>query len=110
MLVAPKSVKTRIVPIAEAAAFLNSENVKKYSIELLVETTDDALALAEQVPYLRSLNAALMKTEPGKKLLTKYLAVSDQDIENFKKMLDMGVEIGCYTVPTEKSVNITKYL
>ena len=67
-------------------------------------------ALAEQVPYLRSLNAALMKTEPGKKLLTKYLAVSDQDIENFKKMLDMGVEIGCYTVPTEKSVNITKYL
>lgn len=51
-----------------------------------------------------------MKTEPGKKLLTKYLAVSDQDIENFKKMLDMGVEIGCYTVPTEKSVNITKYL
>ena len=109
-LAAPKSVKTRIVPIAEAAAFLNSENVKKYSIELLVETTDDALALAEQVPYLRSLNAALMKTEPGKKLLTKYLAVSDQDIENFKKMLDMGVEIGCYTVPTEKSVNITKYL
>ena len=53
-LAAPKSVKTRIVPIAEAAAFLNSENVKK--------------------------------------------------------MLDMGVEIGCYTVPTEKSVNITKYL
>ena len=74
-LAAPKSVKTRIVPIAEAAAFLNSENVKKYSIELLVETTDDALALAEQVPYLRSLNAALMKTEPGKKLLTRILRI-----------------------------------
>ena len=90
------------MPSGRRTALLHpSEPVRKYG---------PYLALAEQVPYLRSLNAALMKTEPGKKLLTKYLAVSDQDIENFKKMLDMGVEIGCYTVPTEKSVNITKYL
>lgn len=109
-LAAPKSVKTRVVSIADAVAFLNSDNVKKYNIELLVETTDDALALVRQVPYLRKLNAALMKTEPGKKLLTKYLAVSEQDIENFRVMLDMGVEIECYTVPTEKTVNIIKYL
>ena len=37
-LAAPKSVKTRIVPIAEAAAFLTSENVKKYSIEPVSST------------------------------------------------------------------------
>ena len=98
------------MPIADAVEFLNSATAKKYSIELLVETTDDALALAEAVPELRNLNAALMKTEPGKKMMTKYLAVDDHDIENFRKMIDMGVKVECYTIPTEKSVNITKYL
>lgn len=31
---------------------------------------------------------ALMKTLPGKRLLTKYLAVDDKDVENFKEMID----------------------
>lgn len=109
-LAAPKSVKTCVVSTDKAAEFLNSANAQKYSIELLVETTDDALALATAVPGLRDLNAALMKTEPGKKMMTKYLAVDDHDIENFEKMIDMGVDVKCYTIPTEKPVNITKYL
>lgn len=109
-MAAPSGVKFRVFPIEETVRFLNSEAVKKYSVELLVENTDDALALVEKVPYLRELNAGIMKSEKGKRLLTKYLAIDDHDIENFKKMIDMGVDIECYTVPTEAAVNITKYL
>lgn len=109
-LAAPKNLKTMVVSNEEAINFLNSEEAKKYTIELLVERTQDALALVEGVPSLKVLNAALMKTAPGKKMVTKYLAVGEDDIANFKKMLDLGVEIGCYTVPTEKSVDIRKYI
>lgn len=109
-LAAPKNLKTMVVNNEEAIAFLNSEEAEKYTIELLVESTDDALALAKGIPSLRRLNAALMKSAPGKKMVSKYLALGESDIANFKEMLEMGVEIGCYSVPTEKSVDIRKYI
>ena len=72
--------------------------------------TKDALELVRRVPGLRNVNAALMKTLPGKRLLTKYLAVDDKDVENFKEMIELGAKVECYTVPGEKAVDITKYI
>lgn len=109
-MAAPKTVRTEIVTVQKAADFLNGPKAGRFIIELLVENTTDALELVQKVPTLRSVNAALMKTMPGKRLLTKYLAVSDQDIENLKKMMELGVSVECYTVPGEKAVNITKYI
>ena len=109
-LAAPKNLKTLVLSNEEAISFLNSEESKGFSIELLVESTDDALALCNGIPSLRTLNAALMKTAPGKKMVSKYLALGEQDINNFHAMLELGVEIGCYSVPTEKSIDIRKYL
>ncbi len=109
-MAAPKSVRTEIISMDKAVAFLNSSNAAKFVIELLVDNTDDALELVKRVSYLREINAALMKTMPGKRLLTKYLAVDEHDVENFKKMMELGAKVECYTVPGEKSVNIQKYL
>lgn len=109
-LAAPKNLKVLILNNKEAIEFLNSDDSQKYTIELLVERTEDALELIKGVPGLKKLNAALMKTAPGKKMISKYLAVSEEDIENFRKILDLGVEVGCYTVPTEKNVDIRKYI
>ncbi|MEG0034914.1 MAG: PTS sugar transporter subunit IIB [Bacilli bacterium] len=109
-LAAPKNLKVLILNNKEAIEFLNSDDSQKYTIELLVERTEDALELIKGVPGLKKLNAALMKTAPGKKMISKYLAVNEEDIENFRKILDLGVEVGCYTVPTEKNVDIRKYI
>ena len=109
-LAAPKNITTKILDNSEAIAFLNSDEANTFKVELLVENTEDALALVKGIPSLRKLNAGLMKTVPVKKMISKYLAVSAQDIENFKEMLELGVEIGCYTVPTEKAVDIRKYI
>lgn len=109
-LAAPKSLKTLVLNNEEAIEFLQSEEAEKYTIELLVESTYDALTLVKGVSSLRNLNAALMKTAPGKKMVSKYLSVGEEDIQNFKEMLDLGVAIECYTVPTEKAVDIRKYI
>ena len=77
---------------------------------MLVERTDDALALVKGIPELNELNAALMKSAPGKKMVSKYLALDESDIRNFKEMLELGVKIGCYTVPTEKAIDIRKHI
>lgn len=109
-LAAPKNLKALVLNNEDAIQFLRSEEAKLYTIELLVESTDDALTLIQSLPELRTLNAALMKTSPGKKMVSKYLAVDENDIKNFNEMLKMNVAVGCYTVPTEKSVDIQKYI
>ena len=109
-MAAPKTVRTEIVSVDKAVAFLNGPKASRFVIELIVENTQDALELVKRVPGLRNVNAALMKTLPGKRLLTKYLAVDEKDIENFKEMIELGATVECYTVPGEKSVNITKYI
>ena len=109
-MAAPKTVRTEIVSMDKAVAFLNGPKASKFVIELIVENTQDALELVRRVPGLRNVNAALMKTLPGKRLLTKYLAVDDKDVENFKEMIELGAKVECYTVPGEKAVDITKYI
>ncbi len=109
-MAAPKTVRTEIVSVDKAVAFLNGPKASRFVIELIVENTQDALELVKRVPGLRNVNAALMKTLPGKRLLTKYLAVDEKDIENFKEMIELGATVECYTVPGEKAVNITKYI
>ena len=109
-MAAPKTVRTEIVSMDKAVAFLNGPKASKFVIELIVENTKDALELVRRVPGLRTVNAALMKTLPGKRLLTKYLAVDDKDVENFKEMIELGAKVECYTVPGEKAVDITKYI
>ena len=109
-MAAPKTVRTEIVSMDKAVAFLNGPKASKFVIELIVENTKDALELVRRVPGLRNVNAALMKTLPGKRLLTKYLAVDDKDVENFKEMIELGAKVECYTVPGEKAVDITKYI
>ena len=109
-MAAPKTVRTEIVSMDKAVAFLNGPKASKFVIELIVENTKDALELVRRVPGLRNVNAALMKTLPGKRLLTKYLAVDDKDVENFKGMIELGAKVECYTVPGEKAVDITKYI
>ena len=109
-MAAPKTVRTEIVSMDKAVAFLNGPKASKFVIELIVENTKDALELVRRVPGLRNVNAALMKTLPGKRLLTKYLAVDDKDVENFKEMIELGEKVECYTVPGEKAVDITKYI
>ena len=109
-MAAPKTVRTEIVSMDKAVAFLNGPKASKFVIELIVENKKDALELVRRVPGLRNVNAALMKTLPGKRLLTKYLAVDDKDVENFKEMIELGAKVECYTVPGEKAVDITKYI
>lgn len=109
-MAAPKTVRTEIISVEKAIAFLNGSKASKFVIELIVENTKEALQLVRAVPGLRNVNAALMKMLPGKRLLTKYLAVDDEDIANFKKMINLGATVECYTVPGEKAVNIMKYI
>ena len=98
------------IPVAEAITYLNSEASKERKIELLVETTHDALQIAEAVEGITALNAALMKGGEGKKMVSPSLAFAPEDFENFRKILAKGIRVESYVAPDDRPVPIEKYL
>lgn len=104
-----KDVELLFLSIKDAVSYLNGEENQNRRIELLVDNSDDALTIAQQVSGINHINAAFMKISPGKKMVNASLAFGPRDIDNFKKLYEMGIETAWYTVPNEKPVPVKKY-
>lgn len=109
-MAAPRSCAFKVMAVEDAAAYLNSAESSAKKIELLVESTEDALRLAQAVSELRTLNAGLMKGGEGKKLVCPSLAFAEEDYQNFQKLLDMGMTVESYVTPDDRHVPIANYL
>lgn len=103
-LAAPAGVKFVVKGLEDAIKTLKSGKTKKYKIFLIVDNTHDALELAKASNEIRHLNLGNMKMKEGRKNITHSLNISNDDIENIKLMEDLGVEVECRAIPTEKKM------
>lgn len=51
-----------------------------------------------------------MKSEKGKKLVSKTLALGPEDEQAFRRLLELGIEVESYSTPDDAVVPIIKYL
>lgn len=105
-----KGIELHFMSINQTISFLKTEENREKRIELLVDNSYDARILVEKGVETNVINAAFMKIAPGKRAVNKSLAFGDDDVENFRLILDKGIAIEYYTVPNEKPVSIKKYL
>ncbi|AMC93796.1 PTS N-acetylgalactosamine transporter subunit IIB [Erysipelothrix larvae] len=73
----------------------------KQKIFLVVENPQDVLTLVEGGVPIKKLNVGNMHMADGKRQVSQVVAVDDNDVEAFKKLRDLGVEIEIRKVPTE---------
>lgn len=106
----PRSCSLKVLSIDDTIKYLNGEDSKDKKIELLVDSTADALKLAQNVSELRYLNAGLMKGGEGKKLITPSLAFAPEDYDNYQALVDLGVTVESFVTPDDRRVPITNYL
>ena len=109
-MMAPKGLKLRLCSVAKAIDYLNSPDSRGRKIELLVESPADSVRIAEQVEGVKHVCAGLMKGEKGKKLVSKTLAIGPEDVEAFKRLLELGVTVESYSTPDDIAVPIARYL
>ena len=100
-LAKPAGTKLLIKGINEASAFLNDEKNKELKILLLVNSVKDAAVMANDVPEIRSINIGGIRMKEGAKLISKAVAVNDEDIALMRDMLDNGIELEIRQVPTD---------
>lgn len=68
-------------------------------IAIICETPQDVLRLVEGGVPIKKVNIGNMHMSEGKRQVATSVAVNDDDVETFKKLQDLGVELEIRRVP-----------
>jgi len=101
-LAKPPSAKLLIYTINDAVAFLNDQKSKNARIMILVNSVIDAFKLVQEVKDIQSVNFGGIRMKPGARLISKAIAVDDEDIIVINQLIRNGTELEIRQVPGDK--------
>jgi len=111
-LAKPNQVKLYIRGVEESGEIVRRfAEAKKSKVLVLVKNSADALALVQSSGgVIQTINVGGMRYSEGKRKLTDLVAVDHQDVENFKKMQEHGVELEFRALPRDKMKTLSDLL
>ncbi len=110
-MAAPSGVKVELVSVEQAAARIEKEGeADGPNTMLLFKSPQYALALVEKGVRMKELNIGNMGAGPSRKAVSRNVYASPGEVEIFKKLLDMGVDVYLQMVQQESRVNIASKL
>ena len=110
-MAAPSGVKVELVSVEQAAARIEKEGVAEgMNTMLLFKSPQFALALVEKGVHLKELNIGNMGAGPSRKAVSRNVYASPAEVEIFRKLLDMGVDVYLQMVQQESRVSIASKL
>lgn len=77
---------------------------------ILFETVHDALRAIEGGVRIKELNLGSIAHSLGKIAVTTSVALDNEDIKAFRKLLDLGIKIDVRKVPADRPENIESIL
>ncbi len=104
-MVLPDVIQTRYFSLEKTIDVIHKASPRQ-KIFLVVKDVQDALALKEGGVPIDNLNIGNMHYEEGKKQISSTVSVDEQDIKDFKRLGELGVNLDLRRVPTEKGQNI----
>ena len=100
-LAKPAGTKLLIKSIADGIAFLNDEKSKGAKILLIINSVKDAHAIANGVAEIKSINFGGIRMKDGAKLISKAVAITEDDKPLIQELLGKGIELEIRQVPTD---------
>jgi len=107
---APYPLSVSVLGIEETILFLNNPDNQHEKIILLVETPQELLALVKKGLKIEKVNIGGMHYKQGKRRLTHYIFVDEQDISCFMEMQKMQIQLEGRDVPSGKKVDLSKVI
>lgn len=103
-MAAPSYASTRYWTIQKTIDTIHKASDKQ-KIFIVAESPSDVLALVEGGVPITKVNVGNMHMAEGKRQVSQVVAVDDKDVEAFKKLRDLGVELEIRKVPTEGALD-----
>jgi fructoselysine/glucoselysine PTS system EIIB component len=105
-LAKPPSARLLILTVENAITLLNDPKSRNLKVLLLVSSINDAWQLANSLPEIQSVNFGGIRMKEGARLISKAIAVSDEDLMAISGMLEKGLELEIRQVPTDKKTMV----
>lgn len=108
-MVLPDVIQARYFSLQKTIDIIHKASPRQ-KIFLVVRDVQDALKLKEGGVPIDHINVGNMHYEEGKKQVSSTVSVDEQDIADFKKLDELGVELDLRRVPNERGQNIIELL
>jgi len=106
----PIGVRSAILDVAEGAALLNGPKLTKDRVFVIVKGPAAVLGLINAGVNIKKIIVGNMRTDDGKKRITKEVAASKEEWECFGKLDSKGVEIVVQWMPNGDSKSFNDIL
>ncbi|MEG0094048.1 MAG: PTS sugar transporter subunit IIB [Erysipelotrichaceae bacterium] len=102
-LAKPDGIKVVAKSIDDAIIAINSGVTDRYNLFIVVESIIDADKLARALS-LNEVNLGGTKPADNKRLLSKAVYATDEEIELLRGLIKDGIDVYCQMIPTEKRI------
>lgn len=109
-MVAPPGVATSIITKARAAENINAGKYDSERVMLILKSPGDALDLIKLGVEIKIINVGNMAHHDNTVQIKRSINVTQEDIENFKRLSEDGVTLTSIMVPDEPKTNLMDYI
>lgn len=109
-LAKPANVKLLIKSVSDTILFLNDEKNRTAKVLVLINSVKDAIALANSVSEITSINFGGIRAKENAKLISKAVAVTDDDVSLIKALLLKNIELEIRQVPTDEKQKVASLI
>ena len=106
--VAPEHLKSYVIPVEKAIKVYHNPKYSGKNILWLVTKPADVVRLIEGGVKIDKVNVGGMTYKDGNKQLSDAVTVGKADVEAFRKLLDLGVDLSMQKVVSNPRVELTK--
>ena len=106
-MAAPAAAQTRYFSIEKTINIIHKASPSQM-IALICENPQDVLKLVEGGVPIKKVNIGNMHMAEGKKQVSKAVCVDQSDVDAFKKLKELGIELEIRRVPSESAEDINK--
>lgn len=106
-MAAPAAAQTRYFSIEKTINIIHKASSSQM-IAIICENPQDVLKLVEGGVPIKKVNIGNMHMAEGKHQISKAVCVDQSDIDAFKRLKDLGVELEIRRVPSESAEDINK--
>lgn len=98
---APPGIKANIVNVEKAVKVYNNPKYAEETVFYLFTNPSEVLAMVQNGVPIKSINIGGMHFKDGRTQVTKGISVDQQDVDAFRKLAEIGVELDLRMVATD---------
>lgn len=106
----PPGIKANVITVDKMVEVYRDPLFHSLKCMLLFTNPQDVEAIVRRGVMLNSVNIGGMRFTDGKRMITNFVSIDQEDVESFDYLIDQGIELDVRKVPADRKVSLADLL